>query len=96
LDDKQEELAEDIIIVTSADKLQHYMGQIYVSEIFEQQNYDDWEDTDDEDKTWENATDTFETYVKKQQKYNRNKRGGTAKRAKYESAAQVQEKSTRQ
>ena len=42
------------------------MEQMYASEIFEQQNYDDWEDLDDKDKTWDNATATFETYVKKQ------------------------------
>lgn len=96
LDDEQEELAEDNIIVTSADKLQHYMEQMYASEIFEQRNYDDWEDLDEEDKTWDNATDTFENYVKKQRKYNRNKRGSTAKRAKYESAAQVQEQGQQQ
>ena len=55
LDDEQEELAEDNnnIIITSADKLQHYhyMKQMYASEIFEQQNYDDWEHLDDKDKT---------------------------------------------
>jgi len=96
LDDKQEELGEDNIIITAADKLQHYMEQMYASEIFEQRNYDDWEDLDDEDKTWANATNTFKNYIKKQRKYNRNKRGSTAKRAKYESAAQVQETGTRQ
>ena len=85
LDDKQEELREDNIIITAANKLQHYMEQMYASQIFEQQNYDDWEDLDVKDKTWDNATNTFRNYVKKQQKYNQNKRGNTAKRAKYKS-----------
>ena len=66
LDDEQEEFAEDNIIITSVEKLQHYMAQMYAAEIFEQRNYDDWEDLDDEDKTWDNVTDTFKTYIKKQ------------------------------
>ena len=71
------------------------MEQMYAAEIFEQRNYDDWEDLDGEDKTWNNDTVTFKKYVKKQRKYNRNKRGATTKRAKFESAAQIQENEKR-
>jgi len=52
LDNEQEELAEENIIITSADKLQHHMEQMYAAEIFEQRNYNDWKDLDNKDKTW--------------------------------------------
>jgi len=52
--------------------------QIYASYLFEQRNNEDWEDLN-EDNTYNNTTNTFQTLVKKQRKYDRNKRDMTTK-----------------
>ena len=90
LDDDQTDLAANSITISNDDKLQFFIEQMYESKNFERDQYVQWEKKADADKTWANATAYFETITSDNEGYEANI-GGTAKRGRYESAANVEE-----
>ena len=90
LNDEQEELATNSISISEEDKLQFFIEQMYESKQFDREQYVAWEKKPDADKTWLNATLYFEDITADNEAYESNV-GGTAKRGRFESAANVAE-----
>ena len=95
LNDDQSALAANGITISNDDKLQFFIEQMYESKFFDRDQYVQWEKKADADKTWENATVYFETITSDNKGYEANI-GGTAKRGRYESAANVEEEKDNQ
>ena len=91
LDREQKELARQKVIITNDDQLQHYILEMYDSNQFDRKELTDWEKKDEYNKTWDEATEYFEDIVADIDAYDEN-RGGTAKKARFESAANMAEK----
>ena len=95
LDEEQEKMSQDGITISTDDKLQHFMEEMYDSGQFDRRDYRGWEDRPDFEKTWEEATSYFEAIIEAMETYEDNV-GGTAKKSRYESAAQVEERQQQQ
>ena len=95
LDEDQEALLVDGIKISDDDKMQHYMEQMYDCGIFDIKDFRTWEEMDPAEQTWDTAVDYFEGIVESMETFKENM-GGTAKKAKFESAAQVKEKPEQQ
>ena len=63
---------------------------MYESNLFEMRDHGDWDDKDDDEKTWEEAQEFFEKLVERMDRYERNQ-GGTAKKARFESTNNVRQ-----
>lgn len=90
LNEEQVMLLRDRIKISTEDKRQHFLEEMYEATIFDRRDYKDWEDKNDEEKTWDAATEHFSGIVDNMDTYNHNVQG-TAKRSKFESAAQVED-----
>ena len=90
LNEEQESLIRDSILFSNEDKLQHFLEQMYECGVFERRDYKEWEDKPDNQKTWAAATKHFADIVDNMDTYNHNI-GGTAKKSRFESTAQVEQ-----
>ena len=90
LNEEQTTLAEDNIRISVEDKLQHFLEEMYDSALFERRDYSEWENRPDEEKDWDEATEYYQGLIDAMDSFNENI-GGTAKRAKFESAAHVKD-----
>ena len=90
LDDDQAALAANNIPISDEDKLQFFIEQMYESKNFDREQYVAWEKRPAATKTWAGAKEYFEELTNDIDEYEANI-GGTAKRAKFESAANVDE-----
>ena len=52
LNEEQEKMSQDGITISTDDKLQHFMEEMYDSGQFDRRDYRDWEDRPDFEKTW--------------------------------------------
>jgi hypothetical protein len=93
LNEEQISLGRDKVVISNDDKLQHFLEEMYDCGMFDRRDYKEWETKEDDDKTWEAATAHFTEIVDNMDTYNHNI-GGSAKKAKYESAMHVDEAAT--
>ena len=56
--------------INDSDKVQIYMENMYMSDMFEEREMTEWEETPEEDKTWATAKTYFGSLYKKRKKYN--------------------------
>lgn len=90
LSQEQRELRQQNVTITDSDKLQHYLVQMYVSDMFDRRELTDWEKKSTDDRTYTNALKHFQgiaTYIK----LLKENRGGTSKKVCYKSAAAVED-----
>ena len=70
LEFRQSICKENLVIITDTDKFDHFVAQMYLSDIFESKLLDNWEDGTDKD--WFSTKTFFVTqYNKEQRKINR-------------------------
>ena len=86
LDRQQAYLKTTGINITEESKLQFYTKQILDRAMFDKRNIIEWEDRTKDMKTWALATKYFEQLVTSEERYT-SMVGGTAKKARFESAA---------
>ena len=84
-------LARDNIVITSDDKLHHFILQMFASNCFDEKQMMEWEKKATADKTWANATTYFKEIIREQETYSKLS-GRSSKKARYESAAMAREK----
>lgn len=87
---KQKELLDIGIVIQDQDKIDHFIKQMYDSRMFDKKEMNEWEKKPDADKTFANAKIYFQALVSDLEVYEDNN-GGNAKRARFESAANMEE-----
>ena len=87
---EQHELRRQNVTIMDSDKLQHYLEQIYVSNIFDRRELTDWEKKPKKDKTYTHVLQYFQGIVAGIELFEE-RRGGTAKKVRYKSAAAMED-----
>jgi hypothetical protein len=92
LNDEQEYYETLKIKISEDDKLDHFLDQMWQQSgnLFDQAMMDGWTDKAEDDKTWANACKYFKSLMRKLETWELN-HGGTARKAKFESAANAEE-----
>ena len=83
--------SEDNINIPNEDKLQHYLEQMYNSDLFTLEKMNDYKDLDEVDRDYKSTVVLFEGLVEHMDRFTENN-GSTAKANGFESAASIDER----